>query len=150
MDIERLGLPASQQARVDEQFLSITLATLQQRSSYTRMAWLTNEGGLGDELEAVYVRVLDTAHVEIAANTTEDSEQIPADGEPNKGLSPDIVRSLGILSFIDALQLPSGQELHRKSREPDEHRGLGEVFGRYRRLFVGLSNSDRQLSSGNQ
>jgi hypothetical protein len=105
MGLERLGLNSGQRAQIDEQFLDTTLAALHQRTSYGGMSRLT-AGPLGDELEAAYVRVLDGAHKAII----EDIE-----------LAAVTVRSLGKLSFIDTLQLPSSEIFPNKSKAPDDN-----------------------------
>jgi len=115
MYLEKLGIPAEQQAQVDHVFIDTTLAALNQKTHYWERAALVR-GDLADELEAVQTRVHDEAHDAMVRG-----DQIPSE----------VVQMMGKIAFIDTLALPSSEILKPKVKAVRAH---GDYNG-YRRLF---------------
>lgn len=137
MDVERLGLTPEQQGSIDAVFLATTIDALNQKVKYSDRALLmTSSPDLPNELEAIHARTFDEAHKAVI----EDRET-----EMNNTL----VTNLARLAFIDALALPSAEQVERKTKYLERtvkesgfnaERALGN-WQSFRRLFRKLAHT---------
>jgi hypothetical protein len=125
MDSERLGLNPEQQSQIDDVFLDTTLAALTNQKHYWERAALVSLGDVAQELEGIHTRTFEQANMALVKN---------------EEVNVTVRALLAKLAFIDALALPSAEEVNKREKVA---RALGD-YKHHRRLFAGLAYTQDQ------